>query len=76
MVLFEVLSSHGLIFNAFHDGDVRFGWLDVQPSAEFDAQPVTRTGEDILRDCAANRVHNERRRNFYHVAEGELVDRH
>ena len=54
----RILSSHGLIFDVFHDGNVRFVGLDVQPSAEFDAQSVMRSGENILRDCAANRVHD------------------
>ena len=68
-------SSHRLIFDAFHYSDIRFARLDAQPAAKFDSQLVAHECKKILRDCAANRVHNQNGRNFEHVAEGELVDR-
>ena len=68
-------SSHRLIFDAFHHSDIRFARLNVKSSAKFDSQLVAHECKKILRDCAANRVHNQNSRNFSHVAEGELVDR-
>ena len=69
-------SSHRLIFDAFHYSDIRFARLNVKPSAKFDSQLVAHECKNVLRDCAAYRVHNQNGRNFEHVAEGELVDRH
>ena len=68
-------SSHRLIFDAFHHSDIRFARLDAQPAAKFDSQLVPHECKKILRDCAANRVHNQNGRNFKHVAEVELVER-
>ena len=68
-------SSHRLIFDAFHHSDIRFGRLNVKPAAKFDSQLVAHECKKILRDCAANRVHNQNGRNFKHVAEVELVER-
>ena len=68
-------SSHRLIFDAFHHSDIRFARLNVKSSAKFDSQLVPHECKNVLRDCAAYRVHNQNGSNFEHVAEVELVDR-